>query len=218
MQLSMVNQGNGPKRKTANGNHHRQYRHSNQHRPINLRRIEKEGGRFYSDAHLRDICVDAVNVLRSGVWWCLFQEKWRMARHKKKQWMKSKNNKLMVDSNSALNPVTEHWLDTTTCEIKIQFSVTLPFPLTEQKRASVAPAIADWWYFQRAATSLKLIYCRDYWLLWFHMKGSRLNMEPQLHPLALFNFQTHFQLSVNPLPLFRHTVKEFSSIYSCLIS
>lgn len=30
--------------KTANGNHHRQYRHSNQHRPINLQRIEKEGG------------------------------------------------------------------------------------------------------------------------------------------------------------------------------
>lgn len=49
----------------------------------------------------------------------------------------------MADSNSALNPVTEHWLDTTTCEIKIHFSVTLPFPLTEQKRASVAPAIAD---------------------------------------------------------------------------
>lgn len=95
----------------------------------------RKGGRFYSDARLRDICVEAVNVLRSGVWWCLFQEKWRMARHKKKkkQWMKSKNKKLMADSNSVLNPVTEHWLDTTTCEIKIHFSVALPFPLTEQK-------------------------------------------------------------------------------------
>lgn len=48
------------KKSTANGNHHRQYRHSNQHRPINLRRIEKEGGGFFlSDARLRDICVDA---------------------------------------------------------------------------------------------------------------------------------------------------------------
>ncbi len=33
-----------PKIKIANGNHHRQYRHSNQHRPINLQRSEKEGG------------------------------------------------------------------------------------------------------------------------------------------------------------------------------
>lgn len=35
------------KNQTANGNHHRQYRHSNQptnqHRPINLQRSEKEG-------------------------------------------------------------------------------------------------------------------------------------------------------------------------------
>lgn len=30
------------------------------------------------------------------------------------------------------------------------------------------------------ATSLQLIYCRNYWLFQFHMKGSRLNMEPPI--------------------------------------
>lgn len=56
----------GKEKSTAN--HHRQYRHSNQHRPINLRRIEKEGGGFYSYARLHDICVDSLR-------WCDVQKK-----------------------------------------------------------------------------------------------------------------------------------------------
>lgn len=69
----------------------------------------------------------------------------------------------MTDSNSALNPATEHWLDTT---------LVLFFYLFFKKKQTsvlhfappVAEATADWRWLTLPATSLKLIYCRSYWL------------------------------------------------------
>lgn len=159
-------------------------------------------------------------VLR--VVWCFCQEKWQMAKHKNKK----KNNEWKVKpkindgQQFAYNPATEHWLDRT-CESNLRLSQTSPARLTKEGKkkkdaASVTRSVSNWWYFQSAATSLKLIYCRDYWLLQFHMKDSHLSTESQLHPLGLFNFQTHFQLSVNPSLNLSHLLKTATKEFSLI--
>lgn len=183
--------------------------------------LRRKGGRFYSDARLHDICVDAG---QSWEWCDVFVRKngkWRSTKTKQK-----KNNEWKVKpkindgQQFAYNPATEHWLDRT-CQFKPSSRSNFPCTLNQRGKkkkdaASVTRSVSNWWYFQSAATSLKLIYCRDYWLLQFHMKDSHLSTESQLHPLGLFNFQTHFQLSINPSPNLSHllktAMKEFSLI------
>lgn len=60
MQLSMVNQGNGPKIKkllmaTITGN----IATATNTGQLTYNALRRKGGRFYSDARLHDICVDA---------------------------------------------------------------------------------------------------------------------------------------------------------------